>query len=176
MTVRLTTDLAGLNRLIDQLGTDVEAASRPAAQAAAQVFYDGVVANVNALGTVTGNLRRAIYQAFSPENSGPGRASYNVSWNERKAPHGHLVEYGHVQRYVVYLNKKGEWKTKIRPEMLGKKKPSRRASQAVKAAYYVPLASPKQVAAKPFVRPAFALADRASAAAESMLLKKLGAL
>ena len=81
MTVRLTTDLAGLNRLIDQLGTDVEAASRPAAQAAAQVFYDGVVANVNALGTVTGNLRRAIYQAFSPENSGPGRASYNVSWN-----------------------------------------------------------------------------------------------
>jgi hypothetical protein len=176
MTVRLTTDLAGLNRLIDQLGTDVEAAARPAAQAAAQVFYDGVVANVDALGTVTGNLRRAIYQAFSPENSGPGRASYNVSWNERKAPHGHLVEYGHVQRYVVYLNKKGEWKTKIRPEMLGKKKPSRRASQAVKDAYYVPLASPKQVAAKPFVRPAFALADRASAAAESMLLKKLGAL
>jgi hypothetical protein len=124
MTVRLTTDLAGLNRLIDQLGTDVEAAARPAAQAAAQVFYDGVVANVNALGTVTGNLRRAIYQAFSPENSGPGRASYNVSWNERKAPHGHLVEYGHVQRYVVYLNKKGEWKTKIRPEMLGKRSPA----------------------------------------------------
>ena len=81
-----------------------------------------------------------------------------------------------MQRYVVYLNKKGERKTKIRPEMLGKKKPSRRASQAVKDAYYVPLASPKQVAAKPFVRPAFALADRASAAAESVLLKKLGAL
>ena len=176
MTLSLSANLTGFERMLDQLGTDVEAAARPAAQAAADVFYRAVKDNVQALGRVTGNLDGSIYQAYSKERSGPGHAVYHISWNERKAPHGHLVEYGHVQRYVVYLNKKGEWKTKIRPEMLGKKKPSRRASQAVKDAYYVPLASPKQVAAKPFVRPAFALADRASAAAESMLLKKLGAL
>lgn len=176
MTVKLSVDLAGLDRMLDQLGTDVEEAARPAAQAAAQVFYDGVVANVNAIGTVSGNLRRAVYQAYSKENSGQGRAVYNVSWNERKAPHGHLLEYGHVQRYVVYINKAGEWRTKIRAEMRGKNKPSRKASQSTKDAYYQPLAAPRQVGARPFIRPAFALAARASAAAETVLLRKIGAL
>lgn len=176
MTIKMSVDLAGLDRMLDQLGTDVEEAARPAAQAAAQVFYDAVVANVESIGKVSGNLRRAIYQAYSKEQSGDGRAVYNVSWNERKAPHGHLLENGHIQRYVVYINKAGEWRTKIRAEMRGKRKPSRKASQAVKDAYYQPLASPRQVGARPFVRPAFALSARASAAAEAVLLNKIGAL
>ena len=176
MSLNLKTNLTGFERLMDQLGTDVEAAARPAAQAAADVFYRAIQTNVDAIGKVSGNLGRSIYQAYSRDNSAPGRAVYHVSWNARRAPHGHLVEYGHIQRYRVYLNAKGEWKTMIRPGMAGKKPPSRKASQAVKDAYYVPLAAPRQVAARPFVRPALAKAAEASAAAEAMLLAKIGAL
>ena len=176
MSLNLKTDLAGFSRLMDQLGTDVAAAARPAAQAAADVFYRAIQTNVDAIGKVTGNLARGIYQAYSRDNSAPGRAVYHISWNARKAPHGHLVEFGHVQRYRVYQNAKGEWRTMIRPGMAGKKKPSRNASQAVKDAYYVPLAAPRQVAAQPFVRPALAKAAEASAAAEAVLLSKIGAL
>lgn len=176
MSVNLKTNLTGFERMLDQLGTDVEAAARPAAQAAAAVFYRAVQSNVAAIGKVTGNLARGIYHAYSRDNSAPGRAVYHISWNVRKAPHGQLVEFGHVQRYRVYINKRGEWKTMIRPGMAGKKKPSRDASQAVKDAYYVPLAAPRQVAAQPFVRPALAKAAEASAAAEAVLLAKIGAL
>lgn len=176
MSVNLKTNLTGFERMLDQLGTDVEAAARPAAQAAAAVFYRAVQSNVAAIGKDTGNLARGIYHAYSRDNSAPGRAVYHISWNARKAPHGHLVEFGHVQRYRVYINKRGEWKTMIRPGMAGKKKPSRDASQAVKDAYYVPLAAPRQVAAQPFVRPALAKAAEASAAAEAVLLAKIGAL
>lgn len=66
--------------------------SRPVAQAGAQVFYDAYRAKVPAQ---TGNLRRAIYQAFSKDNSDGPVAEYHVSWNHRKAPHGFNVEYGH---------------------------------------------------------------------------------
>lgn len=176
MSLNLKTDLSGFERMLDQLGTDVEAAARPAAQAAAAVFYRAIQSNVDAIGKVTGNLARSIYQAYSRDNSAPGRAVYHISWNARKAPHGHLVEYGHIQRYRVYLNKRGEWKTMIRPGMDPKKKPDREAPQAVKDAYYVLLAEPRQVAAQPFVRPAIAKSAEASAAAEAVLLAKIGAL
>ncbi len=66
--------------------------SRPVAQAGAQVFYDAYRAKVP---TQTGNLRRAIYQAFSKDNSDGPTAEYHVSWNHVKAPHGWNVEYGH---------------------------------------------------------------------------------
>jgi len=41
-----------------------------------------------------GNLQRAIYRAYSPEQSGPTRKLYRISWNHRKAPYGHMVEFG----------------------------------------------------------------------------------
>ena len=64
----------------------------------------------------------------------------------------------------------------IRPGMAGKKPPSRKAPQAVKDAYYVPLDTPRQVAAQPFIRNALSKAAEASAAAETALLKAIGAL
>lgn len=176
MSLNLRADLTGLNRMLDQLGTDLQSAARPAAQAAADVFYRAIKANVGAIGKVSGNLERSLYQAYSKDHSAPGRAVYHISWNARKAPHGHLVEFGHIQRYRVYLNKHGEWKTLIRPAMVGTKKPARNAPQAVKDAYYVPLSAPRQVAARPFIRPALARAAEASAAAEGVLLTKLGIL
>lgn len=169
----LSVDLAGVNAMLQEMGDAAEAATRPAAQAAAQVLYDEVGSNVNAIGRKSGNLASAVYQAYSDQRSGPGFATYAVSWNHNKAPHGGLVEFGHIQRYVSYVGSDGNWYTAIRPSMRGKPKPKRRASQAEKDAYYVTLASPKQVAARPFVRNAASKFPQAAAAAEAELLKRI---
>ena len=136
MSLTLKTDLSSFDRLMSTMTLDVEAAARPAAQAGAEVFYKQVKLNVAGLGRVTGNLDSAIYQAYSANNSGKGRAVYHVSWNAKKAPHGGLVEYGHWQRYVVVNTKNGP-RNAVRPEKQGMKRPRRRASQAEKDAYYV---------------------------------------
>lgn len=169
--VRLEFDAAGLEAELDALAGAIKSGVRVAAQAGAQVFYDEVKLNVGKLGHVTGNLNSAIYQKYSPEASREGEfAQYHISWNYRKAPHGHLIEFGHIQRYVAYLGKDGKFHTAIRPSMRGKKKPPRKASQAVKDAYYVPLPAPVQVPAKPFIRPAFEArkSDALDAAWEAM--------
>lgn len=159
---------------LDQLGEDAEAAIRPMTQAGAQVLYERVKLNVKALGRETGSLERSIYQAFSPENSQEGqRAQYHVSWNAAKAPHGHLVEYGYMQRYRYYQDNQGNVRPMVRPGMDGKSPPRRRASQAEKDAYYVTLPTPKQVPGKAFVRSAASALPQALKAAEAELWRRL---
>jgi hypothetical protein len=173
-SMSMAADLTGLDALLNQLGDDVEAATRPAAQAGSQVIYDQVVANVAALGRSTGNLARSIYQAYSATNSAPGKATYQVSWNHRKAPHGHLVEWGYIRRYESYQDEQGNIRMRVQPGMQGKPKPRRKASQAEKDAYYVPLdGGPVQVAGKAFVRRAESAFDRAYQAAEAELLRRI---
>ena len=152
-SLRIDADLSALDALFDQLGDQLEASVRPAAQAGAQVLYDQVTQNVAALGTKTGNLAQSIYQAFSPENSGNGKAEYHVSWNARKAPHAHLIEYGHIQKFKVYMGKDGKWYTNKR----------------------APLNAPKQIAAHPFIRPAMSKFNDAFAAAEAVILQRINA-
>ncbi len=173
-TVNMAVDLGAFNDMISELEEDIQAAVRPAAQAGAQVFYDAVVRNVNALGKKSGNLAGAIYQAYSEQNSGPGKATYHISWNASKAPHGGLVEYGHIQRYAVNLAKDGKWYTLVKPSMRGKPKPKRNASQAEKDAYYILRAGgPRQIAAQPFIRPAFYRQGEAIAAVEKKFFEVL---
>lgn len=175
MSFTISVDMAGIDQMLDDLGDKAEEAARPAAQAAAQVFYDEVRRNVDRLGQKSGNLKRSIYQAFSDSNSRPGRATYHVSWNEKKAPHGHLLEYGYLQRYAIGISKGGKWFTFIRPEHKGKPKPKRKAPQSVKDAYYVPRkGGPKQIQARPFVRPAMAKSEAAIEAAKAVLFKHMG--
>lgn len=148
--LRVDFDLAGITTQVDKLAEVIEGAIRPAAQAAAQVFYNEVklrAARASEKGWGTGNLSKAIYQAYAKKYATPDRAIYHVSWRrsltvfDQGAPtarsYGHLLEYGWLQRYATYLDKKGNWVTAVRPEMLGKPKPKRRASQAMKDAYYV---------------------------------------
>ncbi|UXC37190.1 HK97 gp10 family phage protein [Cupriavidus gilardii] len=97
-------DLAGdLDELEDQLVKDVV---RPIARAGALVFYEEArrlvpvykgapVIRKNGRKTTPGQLRDAIYHVYSKSESTDVRAAYQVSWNATKAPHGHLVEYGH---------------------------------------------------------------------------------
>jgi hypothetical protein len=177
-TVTISADTSSIDALLDQLGDDVETAARPAAQAGAQVLYEEVQSNVRRLGRKTGNLYNAIYQAFSASNSGPGKATYHIGWRTSgagtKAPHGHLVEYDHIQRYATYIGRDGKWYTAVRPSMRGRPKPSRRASQAVKDAYYVPRkGGPQQIPGKRFIRNAASKFPQALDAAEAKLLEFL---
>lgn len=173
-SVTIGVDMAGLDDILTELGDAVETATRPAAQAAAEVLYGEVQRNIASIGRQSGNLAAAIYQAYSLDNSSDARATYHVSWNAVKAPHGHLIEHGFIQRYATYLGKDGKWHTAIRPEMRGKPKPKRRASQAEKDAYYVPRqGGPVQVAARSFIRRASSAFPKALQAAEQELLKRI---
>jgi hypothetical protein len=167
----LSVNLSSLNAMLGEMGDLAEEAARPAAQAAAQVLADEMLSNVQRIRRVTGNLESAIYQVYSKDHSGPGHATYHVSWNHRKAPHGGLVEFGHIQRYVSFVGSDGKWYTAIRSGMRGKRRPARGASQAAKDAYYVTLPEPKQIAAQPFARPAAGKFPEATAAAEEKLLE-----
>lgn len=163
-------DTSGLDAYLDSLGDAAEEARRPAAQAGAQVLYEEVERNVAGLGRKTGKLAGSIYQKFSPEKSVDGKAVYNISWNAKKAPHGHLVEYGYLQRYRYRPDGMGPM---VRPGMDGTPKPGRRASQAQKDAYYVTLPTPKQVPAKAFVRRAESAFGKAYLAAEDELIRRV---
>jgi HK97 gp10 family phage protein len=169
----LKVDLSSLNAMFDRLGADVEASARPAAQAAAQVIYDEVKRNVSALGQKSGNLKRSIYQVYSRKHSGPGLATYHISYNAQIAPHGHLLEFGYIQRYRMYQSNDGKIRPMVQPGMEGRRKPGRRASRAEKNAYYVLRATPLQVAAHPFLRSAMSRAPQALAAAEQVFLKAI---
>lgn len=92
---------------LDKLTRAAEAATRPAAQAGAQVFYNEVLARVPVSESAhwfygthdkyffpAGTLRNAVYQVFSKDNSGKAKAMYHVAWNHRKAPYGFMVEFG----------------------------------------------------------------------------------
>ncbi len=152
MSFRLSIDVSGALGQVDAIVADCEAAARPAAQAAAQVLYDEVKRNVAGIKRKTGNLASSIYQAYSRDNSAVGKATYHVSWNARKAPHGHLVEFGHLQRYEVTFDPQTKRFTTHKDR---------------------PLASPKQVAARPFIRPAVAKFEAAMQAAQERYLEEL---
>ncbi len=145
-------DTRALKAMVDELRDDVAQADRPAAQAGAQVLYDEVKRNVGALGQKTGNLARSIYQAYSKDSSGNGQEVYHISWNARKAPHGHLVEYGYTQRYLTVKDRRtGKWIT-IKSKRLD---------------------TPKQVPPKAFVRRAQAKFPQALLAIETAFAKRL---
>ncbi len=118
----IRTDTSGINGAFDAIESEMYAAARVAAQAGAQVLYDKVQQNVLAIGVKTGNLKNSIYQVFDKEASVKvgtfagrdlySRATYSVSWRTARtgtgtiAPHGALIEYGYLQRYASYINKK----------------------------------------------------------------------
>lgn len=79
----------------------------------------------------SGKFASSIYVAYS-ERSTDTRKVYAVSWNRKKAPHGHLLEFGHWRTNVVVQQSNGTWITT-------KEK----------------LDTPQWVPAKPTLRPAF---------------------
>jgi phage gpG-like protein len=154
----MSLDLGSLSRALQADRKAVAEATRPAAQAGAQVLYEAVGSNVRRIRKRTGKLAASIYQAYATNESVPGTATYYVSWRTSgkaglpRAPHGHLVEFGFLQRYEITRDPKtGRFFThKDRP-----------------------LPAPRQVPAQPFVRPAAAQQPAALAAAEKRFRDEL---
>lgn len=112
MSFTLDVDAAGLDGLLDALGTAADEVVRPVAHAGALLIYRRAreLAPVFRGGPKyvprsksgksggywirPGQLRDAVYHAYSRDNSNQTAATYHVSWNAKKAPHGHLVEFG----------------------------------------------------------------------------------
>ena len=110
MTVRMD-----IGRFKEQLRAEVDklhAATRPAAQAGAQIIYERarLEAPVSADSHffyirgkkygpyAPGNLRDSIYQVFSKDNSYKDVSTYHISWNKDKAPYGYVYEWGNSKR------------------------------------------------------------------------------
>jgi hypothetical protein len=172
-SMRVKFDTDGLFDYLDAIPDKVQESLIPAAAVGAKVLYDRVKLNVAALGSVTGKLDESIYRVLSKDKSSDHKAVYHISWNHRKAPHGHLVEYGYMQRYAYYQTDDGQVRIRVRPEAAGKRKPGRHASQAEKNAYWVTLATPKHVPGKAFVRSAASSFPEAYSAAETYLWSRV---
>lgn len=111
MTVRM--NVAAFREQLQAKVESIHAATRPAAQAGAQIIYDR--ARINApvsdgahffYGRSSkktgvrygpfrpGNLRDSIYQVFSKSKSYRDVSTYQVSFNKDKAPYGYMVHNG----------------------------------------------------------------------------------
>lgn len=109
---KIELDTSGVEASMDAISRAAEDAVRPAAQAGAEeLYYAARVRCPTSDGAhfftgrdykktgvrylfKPGNLRDAIYQAYSKDNSGKALATYHVSWNHQKAPYGYMVEHG----------------------------------------------------------------------------------
>lgn len=85
--------LKGLERLEKKVGGQVLIAG---VAAMAKVIYEEAKLNAGKH-RKTGTLQDAIYRVYSPEKSKQNSKTYRISWNKKKAPHGHLLEFGTVR-------------------------------------------------------------------------------
>lgn len=111
-TMQLNGDLSAA---LDRLKTGMkEHVARSAAHAGALVLYEEakrlapVYDGPERKGIKPGQLRNAIYHVFSGDKSGDTRKIYEISWNAKKAPHGHLIERGHW-RVNKLIRVNGRW-------------------------------------------------------------------
>lgn len=106
--MNININLAAFKDQLRATAAELGRATRPAAQAGAQIIYDRAKAVCPVSerahmfhGTnkvygpfVPGTLRDAIYQVFSKDNSYSDVSTYHISWNADKAPYGWMVELG----------------------------------------------------------------------------------
>lgn len=84
---------AGLTKLEERIK---EKTLLSAVAAMGRVIYDEVKLNTlpPRMGRKTGKLHEAIYRVYADDLSDLDTKVYRVSWNKKKAPHGHLLENG----------------------------------------------------------------------------------
>lgn len=105
-------DFSKINARLDKITVAARESTRAAAQAGAQVFYDEMRARVPVSDHAhffygrssrktgvryyfePGNLRDSIYQYRLRYYDDGGKTTYAIAWNQRKAPYGHMVEFG----------------------------------------------------------------------------------
>lgn len=136
--IDLSSALAGLGKV----GDAAYGVSRSMAVAAGQVVRDEAKARAP---VESGGLRDAIYLAFRDGESTQTLVKYQVTWNAKKAPHGHLLEFGHW-RYNVFIN--GKPQKSLAPGLKRGKGPQDHTGPGA-------LETPVWTAAYPFLRPAY---------------------
>lgn len=108
MGMRINMNVAQFKEQLQATTNELQKATRPAAQAGAQIIYDAARLNAPVskrphkfYGThkvygpyAPGNMRDSIYQVFSKTNSYKDVSTYHISWNADKAPYGAMVEFG----------------------------------------------------------------------------------
>ncbi|WP_439444441.1 HK97 gp10 family phage protein [Xanthomonas translucens pv. translucens] len=114
---------------LDNLSGMSTRVARSMGVAAGQVVRDQAKARVS---VKSGKLKVAIYLAYRDTISTDTRIVYSVTWNAKKAPHGHLVEFGHWRINELLRGEDGLWR-----------------------ATTTRLPQPVWVPAEPFLRPAY---------------------
>lgn len=122
---RTSVDISSLLGGLDKLGAAQESIARSMGAAMGVEVRDE--AKVRApVGTEEGGsitpglLKSAIYVAYDDQRRllNPGAYRYTVSWNSKKAPHGHLIEFGHWMPYQYVKTADGEYYTPLPPKPL----------------------------------------------------------
>lgn len=115
-TFSVTTDLSAFVDLMDDVVKASHDATVPAAAAGSQLIFEATLQATPQgkkghwfTGSKGGNgrywfpagtLRASIYQVLSKDNTGPGYATFHISWNYKKAPYAFMVHNGHRKRGV----------------------------------------------------------------------------
>ena len=108
MGMRINMNVAQFKEQLQATTNELQKATRPAAQAGAQIIYDAARLNAPVskkphkfYGThkvygpyAPGNLRDSIYQVFSKDNSYKDVSTYHISFNKSEAPYGFIVHNG----------------------------------------------------------------------------------
>lgn len=97
MPVKASVDLSSVLAGLDRLSGVSESLARSMAVAAGQAVRDEAKARAP---VDTGKLKGALYLAYSDRRSRESAVVYSVTWNSKKAPHGHLLEFGHWQTHA----------------------------------------------------------------------------
>lgn len=133
-----------------------ESLARSMAVAGGKVLRDEAKAQVR---VESGRLKSAIYLAYREGKSTEQVVVYSVTWNSKKAPHGHLQEFGHW-RYNKVVN--GYPQKSLRAGLKKGKGPQDHEGPGA-------LDTPKWVPAQPFLRPAY---EVAAAKAQSAMVER----
>lgn len=123
-TFRATADFGAVQEALSRLSGPLrESLARSMAVAGGKVLRDEAKLRAP-VGTEEGGsihpgaLRDAIYLAHKDANSTASQQVYSVTWNSKKAPHGHLLEFGHWQPYVVRkVPGRGYYTTKVKKDV-----------------------------------------------------------
>ncbi|MBI3103239.1 MAG: HK97 gp10 family phage protein [Burkholderiales bacterium] len=130
MGMKIRMDVARFKEQLQASADKLHAATRPAAQAGAQVLYERALqlAPVSQAAHMfhgthgvygpysPGNLRDSIYQVYSKDRSFEDVSTYHVSWNASKAPYGAMVEFGtsHAPAHSFIGRAVAETRTQVR--------------------------------------------------------------
>ena len=108
MGMSINVNIAAFKEQLRATADKLHAATRPAAQAGAEVIYQRARINAPVSNAAhyfhirgkkygpyqPGNLKSSIYQVYSKDNSYKDVSTYHVSWNKDKAPYGFVYELG----------------------------------------------------------------------------------